>query len=147
MIRVLVVDDQKLVCECYTALLSREKDIQVVAQARDGQEAIDLAKSLHPDVVTMDLTMPRLGGLQAIRKICTSSQNHAKILVVSMSWTHDLIAQAMQNGASGYVAKSNLLELEHAIHTVHNGSYFFSSEIAHFLTPSGPMDSPFPPES
>src|SRR5512133_1459227 len=79
MIHVLVADDEKLARAGLRALLSREKDILIVAEARDGHEAIDLACKLAPDVIVMDIKMPVLDGLEATKDIC-GQKNHARIL-------------------------------------------------------------------
>lgn len=133
MIRVLIVDDQKLVRDGHKALLWREEDMEVVGEAADGLEAVERAQGLSPDVVTMDIKMPRLDGLEATRQICTA-QNHARIVVVAGSWDQILIRQAMQAGANGYVAKTDMRELGLAIRTVHGGKGYFSTRISDSLS-------------
>lgn len=109
MIRVLIVDDHKLVREGFQLLLSRAKDIQVVAEARDGQEAVEVAERLAPDVVLMDITMPHMNGIQAtklIRERCSKTQ----VIVVSMVSDEILLTQAYANGAKGYISKNDCFD-------------------------------------
>lgn len=109
MIRVLIVDDHKLVREGFQLLLSRAQDIQVVAEARDGQEAVEIAQRLAPDVVLMDITMPHMNGIQAtklIRERCRNTQ----VIVVSMVSDEILLSQAYANGAKGYISKNDCFD-------------------------------------
>lgn len=103
MIRVLIVDDQRLVREEQHLLLQRAKDIEVIGEARDGQEAVCLASQLSPDVITMDIQKPRLDGLQATRDIM--KQRQRPILIVAGSWNRQLLDTALKVGSKGYVAK------------------------------------------
>lgn len=109
MIRVLIADDHKLVREGFQLLLSRAKDIDVVAEARDGQEALEIAERMSPDVVLMDITMPKMNGIQAtklIRERCSKTQ----VIVVSMVADEILLSQARANGAKGYISKNDCFE-------------------------------------
>ncbi len=109
MIRVLIADDHKLVREGFQLLLSRANDIQVVGEARDGQEAVDLVGRLTPDVVLMDITMPRMNGIEATKLIherCCKTQ----IIIVSMVSDETLLAQANANGARGYISKNDCFD-------------------------------------
>ncbi len=133
MVRLLIADDQKLVRQGIRAILNREKDIQVIGEARDGHEAIALAKELHPDVITMDIRMPGLDGLEATRRI-RAAQPDAKILIVAMSWNGILVQQAARAGASGYMSKTDLTELGLAIRTVYEQKHYFSTTIAHIVS-------------
>ncbi len=108
-IRVLIVDDHKLVREGFQLLLGRAKDIEVVAEARDGQEAVEIAERLAPDVVLMDITMPRMNGIQAtklIRERCSKTQ----VIVVSMVSDEILLSQAQASGAKGYISKNDCFD-------------------------------------
>ncbi len=109
MIRVLIADDHKLVREGFQLLLSRASDIQVVGEARDGQEAVDLVGRLAPDVVLMDITMPRMNGIEAtkvIREQCSKTQ----VIIVSMVSDEALLAKAHENGARGYISKNDCFD-------------------------------------
>ncbi len=109
MIRVLIADDHKLVREGFQVLLSRADDIQVIAEARDGQEAVEIAMQLAPDIVLMDITMPLLNGIQAtklIRERCGKTQ----VIVVSMVSDEILLSQAYASGAKGYISKNDCFD-------------------------------------
>ncbi len=132
MIRLLIADDHKLVREGFRVILKREEDFRVIGEARDGLEAIGLAQELHPDVITMDLQMPCLNGLEATKRI-RAAQADIRILIVAMSWDATLLRQAIVVGASGYVAKSDLTELGAAVRTVYDNKRYFSRTITSFL--------------
>jgi DNA-binding NarL/FixJ family response regulator len=104
MIRVLIADDQGLVRQGLAALLKLERDIEVVAQACDGEEAHRLALELRPDVVLMDLRMPRCDGVAATRSI-RADLPQTRVLVLTTFDDDESIAGALQAGASGYLLK------------------------------------------
>ncbi len=136
MIRVIIADDHQLVRQGFQALLARTKDIQVIAEARDGKEAIELAERLGPDVIVMDLNMPGMGGLKAAEAI-SSSGNPTKILILSMYSDESLVRDALQRGAKGYLLKHNsYTELVTAIRAVDQGKTYFSPEIVTLLLSS-----------
>ena len=129
MIHVLITDDDILVRISLLLLLSRVKDIRVIAEARDGQEAIELADQLNPDVVTMDIQMSCMDGLKATRHIHTS-QPHIKVLVAAGSYDEEILSEVMLSGASGYLGKMDLEEFEPAIRAVYDGKFYLSKTIA-----------------
>lgn len=104
MIRVLIADDQAIARQGLQVILSVEKDIEVVGLARDGQEAVEMAETLQPDLVLMDLKMPRLNGVQATKAIKDKFPNIA-ILVLTTYDLDDWVANAVRNGANGYLLK------------------------------------------
>ena len=121
MIRLLLVDDQQLVCQGLRAMLNLESDIEVVGVAGDGQVAIQQVKTLQPDVVLMDLKMPIMDGREATRIICQSFPD-IKVLVVSTFDEDDYIAHAIKAGAKGYLLKDMPIEeLAQAIRLVYRG--------------------------
>ncbi len=129
-IRVLLVDDHAILREGVHALLSREPDIEVVGEAGDGQEALDLVPRLRPDVVIMDIVMPHMNGLEATRLI-RERHPDARVLILSMYDDHEYVVQIIQAGASGYVLKRVVAEdLVRAIHAVHSGESFLYPPIA-----------------
>ena len=101
MIRVVVADDQQLVRSGFRLLLESEADLEVVAEAADGAEAVALAERLAPDVVLMDVRMPRLDGIQATRRIGDRSPAGVHVLVVTTDELDEYVFEALRAGASG----------------------------------------------
>jgi DNA-binding NarL/FixJ family response regulator len=129
-IKVLLVDDHTILREGVHALLAREPDIVVVGEAGDGQEALEQVPRLRPDVVIMDIVMPRMNGLEATRLIKEQYSN-VRVLILSMYDDHEYVVQIIQAGASGYVLKRVVTEdLVRAIHEVHAGESFLYPPIA-----------------
>jgi DNA-binding NarL/FixJ family response regulator len=129
-IRVVLVDDHTILREGVRALLAEENDIVVVGEADDGREALDVVERLAPDVVVMDMVMPRMGGLEATREI---RERHpaVRVLILSMYDDDEYVQQIIQAGASGYVLKRVAAgELVRAIREVHKGSSFLQPTIA-----------------
>ena len=121
MIRLLLVDDQSLVCQGLQAVLDQVEDLQVVGAAENGQAAIAQVASLQPDVVLMDIRMPVMTGIEATR-LMTEQFPNTKILVLSTFDDDRDIAQAMQAGAKGYLLKDMPApELVEAIRLAHRG--------------------------
>jgi len=129
-IRVLITDDHAIVRKGLTALLATERDMKVVGEAQDGQEAVEKAGSLKPDVVLMDLVMPRMDGIEATRKI-TEAHPEVKVLVLTSFAADDKVFPAVKAGALGYLLKdSSPEELVEAIHRVHRGEPSLEPDIA-----------------
>ena len=130
-IRVLIVDDQAIVRKGIRALLAEIEYIHVVGEAGDGQEAVAQAKALDPDVILMDLVMPGVDGIEAIRQI-TSRQEDARILVLTSFTSDDKVFPAIKAGALGYLLKdSEPADLLQAIQQVHRGEPSLHPIIAH----------------
>jgi NarL family two-component system response regulator LiaR len=120
-IHVLIVDDHAIVRKGITALLATEPGIKVIGEAQNGRQAIAKARTLRPDVILMDLAMPEMDGITAIRHI-TTDQPDTRILVLTSFATDDRIFRAIKAGALGYLLKdSGPKELVQAIHRVHAG--------------------------
>jgi NarL family two-component system response regulator LiaR len=129
-IRILIVDDHAIVRKGIRALLSTEKDVEIVGEAGDGAEAVALAKTLVPDVVLMDLVMPKMDGIEATRQITAQLQG-VKILVLTSFAADDKVFPAIKAGALGYLLKdSGPDELVQAIHQVHKGEPSLEPSIA-----------------
>lgn len=127
--RVLIVDDHFLVREGFRRFLQEEKDIAIVGEADDGRLAFQMAKKLKPDVVTMDLCMPYLNGVEALHLI-KQALPETRILIFSMLKKETYIYRTLSAGALGYVVKTaSAEELIKAIRAVAAGHYFLSSEI------------------
>ncbi len=120
-IRVLLVDDQPIVRQGLATILNYETGIEVVGQAADGQEAIALAHDLSPDVVLMDLKMPRLGGIPATRQIC-AEQPDIHVIILTTYDADELVFAGIKAGARGYLLKDATAEtLAEAIRGVMRG--------------------------
>lgn len=120
-IRVLIVDDHNLVRKGLLTFLGNRPDLEVVGEARNGREAIDLSARLQPDVILMDLVMPVLGGVAAIRMIRQHSSD-IQIIALTSYQEKELIQDALQAGAIGYLLKDvSGDELAEAIHNAHVG--------------------------
>lgn len=121
MIRILLVDDQNLICQGLKAMLSLEPDLEVVGIASNGKDALEQVAVLQPDVVLMDVKMPVMDGREATRLI-TQSFPHTSVLVLTTFDDDQYIADAMRAGAKGYLLKDMPSEeLAQAIHLVHRG--------------------------
>jgi DNA-binding NarL/FixJ family response regulator len=128
-IRVLVADDQSMVRAGFRMLLSGEDDIEVVAEASNGLEAVDKAARFHPTVVLMDIRMPELDGLEAARRILAADAD-ARILILTTFDLDEYVYDALTLGASGFVLKDDPPEqLIAAIHTVAAGEALLSPAI------------------
>jgi DNA-binding NarL/FixJ family response regulator len=128
-IRVLVADDQAMVRAGFRMLLSKEPDIEVVAEAQNGLEAVDKAARFSPTVILMDIRMPELDGLQATRQILDADPS-ARILVLTTFDLDEYIYEALQAGASGFVLKDDPPEqLLAAIRTVAAGDALLSPAV------------------
>ena len=129
-IRVLIVDDHAIVRKGIRALLATESDIQVIGEASDGAEAIALAQALHPDVILMDLVMPKMDGIEATRRI-TASQSGVRVLVLTSFAADDKVFPAIKAGALGYLLKdTGPDDLLRAVHQVHLGQPTLEPSIA-----------------
>lgn len=121
MIRLLLVDDQTLIRQGLASLLSLEEDFHIAGQAGHGNEAVNMAADLKPDIILMDIRMPVMDGVEATRRIREALPN-TKILVLTTFDEDEYIVKAMQAGASGYLLKDAPTEqLAAAIRSVHNG--------------------------
>lgn len=128
-IRVLLADDHEMFLEGLRELLGKADGIELAGLARDGAEAGAAAERLQPDVALMDMTMPRLNGIQATQKIAAGSPG-TKVLVLSMHGDKNLIVESLKAGARGYVLKEcSSQELCLAIQTVANGQYYLTPAI------------------
>lgn len=132
-IRVLLVDDHTIMREGLKALLVRAADIQVVAQAADGVEAIQQAAEHAPDVIVMDLTMPNMGGIEATRRI-TAANPENRILALSMVMDRSCVVESLKAGARGYLIKDCAgEELIGAIRTLASGGSYLCSRVTELI--------------
>jgi DNA-binding NarL/FixJ family response regulator len=129
-ITVVLADDQALVRRGFRLILEAEPDIQVVAEAEDGQQAIDAVRRHHPAVVLMDIQMPGLDGLEATRQILADPANQARVLILTTFERDDYVFQALQLGASGFLLKTAPPEdLVTAVRVVAGGEALLSPSV------------------
>ncbi|MDP3441472.1 MAG: response regulator transcription factor [Ignavibacteria bacterium] len=132
-IRILITDDHQLFREGIANLLSASTHIEIVAQAENGQEAIEKAKKLKPDIVIMDLNLPVINGVDATR-ILHQELPKTKVLVLSMHAEKSYIKEALEAGAFGYLFKDCTYDqLIEAINTVYQGKKYLSAKITEVL--------------
>jgi DNA-binding NarL/FixJ family response regulator len=128
--RILLADDHSIMREGLRLLLERDGDMEVVAEAEDGREAVRLAIEMSPHVVIMDIGMPELNGIEATRKIA-DERPATKVIVLSMHTDKRYVAAALKAGAAGYIWKNGCYkELRSAVQSVMNGQRFLSPAIA-----------------
>jgi len=130
MIRVVIADDHHLVRQGIRALLEKAGDMEVVGEAADGQEALELVERLLPDVLVVDVAMPHLNGVEAVGRL-RDLKVKTRALVLSMYADDALVRQALRNGAKGYLLKRAVSdELLLAVRAVSRGDTFLSPEVA-----------------
>ncbi|MFN2195108.1 MAG: response regulator [Anaerolineales bacterium] len=144
-IRLLLVDDHTVVRLGLATLLSASKyHIKVIGEAGDGQAAVELAHTLNPDVILMDLFMPGMNGIEAIRQIRRENQQ-VRILVLTSSGDEEQVLQALRSGANGYLMKdASPDELVNALHSVYYGQLAIPHDLAQkvILHDAGPAPEP-----
>jgi len=128
-IRVILADDHRMLRQVLGRALAAEEDIEFVGQAGDGREAIAMAKELEPDILVMDINMPRLNGIEAARRIL-SSVPQTRIIILSMFSEQEQVIHALRAGVLGYVLKNAAVEeLLLAIHAVNDGHLYLSPAV------------------
>ena len=146
--RVLIADDHTMVRESLVSVLQAAGDVQVVAQAADGVEAVEKALQTRPDVVIADLSMPRLNGLEVVRRL-REALPQTRVLVLTMHGEDEYVLQAVRAGASGYLVKdSAAAELLAALRSLHGGRGHFGPQAAKTLAdqlqrPERPLEDPY----
>ena len=147
-IRILIVDDHKAFRDGLRAMLLAAPDVEVVGEAEDGAQAVELALTSQPDIVLMDLQMPAMNGVDATRRIVYTSP-HIGVIMLTMFEDDDSVFSAMRAGARGYLLKGALkAEVLHAVHGVAVGEAIFGSGLARRMMnyfaaakPADPADS------
>ena len=134
-IRVLLVDDQTLVRAGFAQLLDRDEEIEIVGEAENGLEGLDLARELQPDVVLMDIRMPVMDGLEATRRIVGDARTpDAKVLVLTTFELDEYVFEALRSGASGFMLKDiEPDELRRAVRVVAGGEALLSPSVTRRL--------------
>ncbi|MEU3219790.1 response regulator transcription factor [Streptomyces sp. NPDC006971] len=130
-ISVVLVDDHGLLRESLAAVIDSDRRLRVVGQASDGREALEVIGATTPDVVLMDVRMPRMDGLEATRRICSDpGLEHTRVIVLSMFALDEYVHQALRNGASGFLLKdARPADLMDAIKRTHNAESLFAPSI------------------
>lgn len=148
MIRVVIADDHHLVRQGIRALLEKQAYIQVIGEARDGQEALNLTQTLKPDVLVLDINLPCINGIEVIRRV-RGEALPTEVLILSMYDDESLVKRALRNGARGYILKKSISEeLFTAIAAASTRRTYLSPELRDILEngapppngSSGPLD-------
>src|SRR6266576_1663284 len=128
-IRIVIADDHPIFRDGLRRLLEAEADLKVVGEASDGAEAVKLARQLKPDILLLDLAMPRHPGLEALRELSSGSANSVRVILLTAAAEKNQIVEALQLGARGIVLKDSATQLLlKSIHTVMAGEYWVGRE-------------------
>jgi len=132
-IRIVLADDHDVVRAGIRGILGRQSTIEVVGEASNGREALQMARDLKPNIIVMDIAMPELNGLEATRQI-VAAEVDVKVLILSMHSSRQFVSEVLKAGASGYLLKNNALrELPIAIAAVSAGKVYLSPGVAELV--------------
>src|SRR5580704_10392913 len=146
-IRVMIADDHAILRAGLKMLVNAQPDMEVISEASDGEKAVQVARETRPDVALLDLTMPRVGGMQALQQMARNC-SETRVLVLTMHDDPAYLRSALAAGASGYLLKRAVdAELLAAIRAVHRGGIFVDPRLASVLVhdvlaKKGPKDGP-----
>ncbi|MXY97386.1 MAG: response regulator transcription factor [Gemmatimonadetes bacterium] len=130
MIRIVIADDHQLVRQSIVSLIEKAEDMEVVGEAADGHETLDLVQRKRPDVAMLDIAMPLLNGIETTRRIQTLSVD-TRVVILSIHSEEDVVRQALRCGASGYLLKNSVVEeLLIAVRSANKGEIYLSPSIA-----------------
>lgn len=149
MTTVLVADDQSLIRQAVTDILTGQGGIEVVGEARDGREAVAAARALHPDVVLMDIRMPELDGIGATSEICADpALAGTRVLILTTFEEDEYLVAALRSGASGFIGKgAEPEEIVHAVRAVHAGDALLSPTATRNLITKYVLGTPASPSA
>jgi two-component system, NarL family, response regulator NreC len=129
-IRILLADDHAVVRQGFKMILGAQSDMEIVGEAGNGREAVELAESLKPDIVVMDVAMPELNGIEATRRLSTSSP-HTRVVALSMHKDNVYIREILRAGARGYLLKDSVAaDVVNAIRAVARGESYLSPAVS-----------------
>ncbi len=130
---IVLVDDHSLVRDGIRALLESENDLKVIGEGADGEEAITLVQELKPELLVIDIRMPKMTGIEAVQKL-SALQTNVKCIILSMHDSEEYILKSVSAGAKGYLLKdTGKTEFIKAIHTVRDGGKYYSGDISNVL--------------
>jgi two-component system response regulator NreC len=130
MIRVLLADDHAMVRKGFRLILEAQPDMEIAGEAGNGREAVELAEKLHPDIVVMDVAMPELNGIEATRRLASSSP-HTRVLALSMHKDSVYVREILRAGARGYLLKDSIdTDLISAVRAVARGDGYISPGVS-----------------
>lgn len=136
-VRILLVDDHKLIRVGLRQILEAEGSYEIVGEAENGEQALELARELHPDIVVMDINMPQMNGIEATRRMLRISPA-PKVLIVTMHSAEPMPSKLLEAGASGYLSKDNAAEeILGALNELRRGKRYLSAELARRMALSG----------
>ncbi|HBE80038.1 MAG TPA: DNA-binding response regulator [Firmicutes bacterium] len=147
MIRIMIAEDHHLVRAALKAFIQQEDDVTIVGEAADGQETLQITERLSPDILILDIGMPKLNGIEILRRI-TELKLNTRVIILTMYSDSSFIKRSFQYGAKGYLLKNSVSEeLLMAIRAVYRGEIFLSSAISRFILDDflqyhGKTDSP-----
>ena len=128
-VKILLADDHKIMREGLKALLEKTPGLNVIAEAENGLETLELARELRPDIIIMDVAMPDMNGIEATRAVLCETED-TRVIALSMHSDHRFVTEMLKAGASGYLLKQSAFEeLASAIKAVMDGKTFLSSSI------------------
>jgi DNA-binding NarL/FixJ family response regulator len=129
-IRILLADDHAVVRQGFKLIINQEPDMEVVGEASDGADAVKLTQQLRPDVVIMDIAMPKLNGVEATRRIVENNPD-SKVVILSMHKDAVYVRETLRSGAKGYLVKDSIdHDLLRAIRAIAQGDAFLSPEVS-----------------
>jgi len=135
-IKILLVDDHQILRDGIRSLVKGYDDMEVIGEAADGREALNMVEKLSPDIVIMDISMPDLNGIDATRMIINEAPD-VKVIALSMHHDKQFVSEIFKAGASGYLIKDSAFdELEHAIRIVMSGQTYINPKIASLVVES-----------
>ena len=144
-IKILLVDDHQILRDGIRSLVKGYDDMEVIGEAADGREALNMVEKLSPDLVIMDISMPDINGIDATRMIINEAPD-VKIIALSMHHDKQFVSEIFRAGASGYLIKDSAFdELDHAIRVVMSGKTYINPQIASLVVESLISQSSTPP--